>query len=138
MTHQHGCGCQSTYPGCPPVAASAVASPPLMRPYCGCGRCRAALARGTSAPSACRTSSPRTRRRLGRCPTPTPSTNTASRSGSAAMPSALSAVTSCVDGIYAYQTLFVLQADKSSIVVKGPFFPQVNPWNKCVMQEPIY
>jgi hypothetical protein len=36
-----------------------------------------------------------------------------------------------------------LQADKSSIVVKGPFFlkcePKVlNPWNKCAMQESIY
>jgi hypothetical protein len=31
----------------------------------------------------------------------------------------------CVDGIYAYQTSFGLQANKSSIVVKGPFFPQV-------------
>jgi hypothetical protein len=35
-----------------------------------------------------------------------------------------------------------LQADKSPIIVKGPFSlkcePKVsNPWNKCVMQESI-
>jgi hypothetical protein len=28
-----------------------------------------------------------------------------------------------VDGIYAYQTSFGLQADNCSVVVKGPFFP---------------
>jgi hypothetical protein len=30
-----------------------------------------------------------------------------------------------VDGIYVYQTSFGLQVDKSFVVVKGPFFPQV-------------
>jgi hypothetical protein len=29
-----------------------------------------------------------------------------------------------VNGVYAYQTSFGLQADESSVVVKGPFFPQ--------------
>jgi hypothetical protein len=43
-----------------------------------------------------------------------------------------------VDAIYVYQTSFGLQANKSSIVVKGPSSlkcePKVsNPWNKCVM-----
>jgi hypothetical protein len=47
-----------------------------------------------------------------------------------------------VDGVYAYQTSFGLQADKSSIVVKGPFFLKCEPkvsnlWNKRVMQDPI-
>jgi hypothetical protein len=30
-----------------------------------------------------------------------------------------------VDNVYVYQTSLDLQADKSTVVVKGPFFPQV-------------
>jgi hypothetical protein len=33
-----------------------------------------------------------------------------------------------VDGVYSYQTSYGFQADKSPVVVKGPFFPKVvNP-----------
>jgi hypothetical protein len=30
-----------------------------------------------------------------------------------------------VDGVYPYKTSFGLASDKSSVVIKGPFFPQV-------------